>query len=194
MPVSQALLFRSDRLASDQRKRASNRGLLSPQCFEEGSLGIGIPRHLGCLSRLCPFRKAHRQQKPSFAALEELYRDRFTCLAVLAAHGLNLDRLALADLLRIVRVYTKAPGKIADLISPFVPRRGQTVLDARPVGPPGFRRAPQVRAPVPSSARGMAGWIEGNHLLEDWDILEFTSDPASGELLVIRQPAAALPA
>lgn len=111
----------------------------------------------------------------TFAALEDLYRDRFTCLAVSAATGLNLDRLARAlfDLLRIVRVYTKAPGKKADLISPFVLRRGQTVLDAARLVHKDFAEHLKfARLFRPGGARdGLL--VERTHVVEDRDILEF---------------------
>jgi len=111
----------------------------------------------------------------TFAALEDLYRDRFTCLAVSAATGLNLDLLARAlfDLLRIVRVYTKAPGKKADLISPFVLRRGQTVLDAARLVHKDFAENLKfARLFRPGGARdGLL--VERTHLVEDRDILEF---------------------
>ena len=61
-----------------------------------------------------------------------LYGDQFRYLAVSSTIGQNLDLFARAvfDSLEIVRVYTKAAGKDADLTSPFVLRRGQTVQDA----------------------------------------------------------------
>lgn len=111
----------------------------------------------------------------TFAALEDLYGDRFTCLPVSAATGLNLDRLALDlfDLLRIVRVYTKAPGKKADLISPFILRRGQTVLDAARLVHKDFTEHLKfARLFRPGGAReGLL--VERTHLVEDRDILEF---------------------
>ena len=65
------------------------------------------------------------------AALEELLGIDYPAMVVSAETGAGLDRLGpwLFDRLGIVRVYTKAPGKPADLHKPFTLRRGQTVAD-----------------------------------------------------------------
>jgi hypothetical protein len=111
----------------------------------------------------------------TFAALEDLYRDRFRCLAVSASTGLHLDRFtrAVFDLLGIVRVYTKAPGKKADLTSPFVLHRGQTVLDAARLVHKDFAdHLKFARLFRPRGGHdGLA--VERTHVVEDEDILEF---------------------
>ena len=68
----------------------------------------------------------------NFAALADLYRDRYRLVAVSAASGEGLPDFARAvfDLLGLVRVYTKVPGKRADLTAPYVLKRGATVEDA----------------------------------------------------------------
>ncbi len=63
--------------------------------------------------------------------LEELLGVRFPAIATSAQTGSGLHRLAstLFKGLEIVRVYTKAPGREADLDRPFTVRRGDTVAD-----------------------------------------------------------------
>ena len=63
--------------------------------------------------------------------LKELLGLRFPALTVSAESGAGLERLGpfLFRALGIVRVYTKAPGKPADLVKPFTVRRGDTVSD-----------------------------------------------------------------
>jgi ribosome-interacting GTPase 1 len=63
--------------------------------------------------------------------LQELYGTRWPMLAVSALDGSHLDALrqALYELLDIVRVYTKAPGKKPDLTAPFTMPRGSTVVE-----------------------------------------------------------------
>jgi ribosome-interacting GTPase 1 len=63
--------------------------------------------------------------------LEELLGLRFPALTVSAESGEGLDKLApfLFRALEVVRVYTKSPGKPADLDKPFTVRHGDTVLD-----------------------------------------------------------------
>jgi ribosome-interacting GTPase 1 len=111
----------------------------------------------------------------TFEALADLYRDRFSCLAISAFTGLHLDRFARAlfDLLGLVRVYTKAPGKKADLTSPFILRRGQTVLDsARLVHKDFSEHLKFARLFHPQGGHdGLA--VERTHLVQDEDILEF---------------------
>lgn len=111
----------------------------------------------------------------NFAALEELYRDRYRCLAVSALTGHNLDRFARAlfDMLEIVRLYTKAPGKKADLTSPFILRRGQTVLDAARQVHKDFAENLKF-ARLHSASGGHDGvMVERTRVVEDEDILEF---------------------
>jgi uncharacterized protein len=63
--------------------------------------------------------------------LKELYRDRFPILQVSANTGEGLEglRRATFELLELVRVYTKAPGKKADLTAPYVVKRGSNLID-----------------------------------------------------------------
>jgi ribosome-interacting GTPase 1 len=111
----------------------------------------------------------------NFTALEELYRDRYRCLAVSAATGRNLDhfRRAVFDALELVRVYTKAPGKTADVSSPFVLRRGQTVLDAARQVHKDFAENLKFARLFHISGNREGLMVERTHLVEDEDILEF---------------------
>jgi len=63
--------------------------------------------------------------------LKELYRDRFPIVQVSANTGEGLEQLRRAsfDLLALVRVYTKAPGKKQDLTAPYVLKRGSHLMD-----------------------------------------------------------------
>ena len=63
--------------------------------------------------------------------LKELYGARFPILALSAETGEGLDglRRAAFDLLELVRVYTKAPGKKMELTAPYVLRRGSRLVD-----------------------------------------------------------------
>jgi len=63
--------------------------------------------------------------------LKELYGPRFEILHVSALTGEGLAELrhALFDLVGLVRVYTKVPGKKPELESPYVLRRGACLMD-----------------------------------------------------------------
>jgi ribosome-interacting GTPase 1 len=110
------------------------------------------------------------------AALEELYGRRYRVLGISAAEGLNLERFRreVFDMLELVRVYTKPPGKKAELTLPYVLRRGQTVIDAARLVHKDFAEnlkfARLYRAGHASGPQGMM--VERSHVLEDGDILE----------------------
>jgi ribosome-interacting GTPase 1 len=63
--------------------------------------------------------------------LREWFGPRFPILAISAAGGEGLDALRRAsyDLLSVIRIYTKVPGKPPDRTKPFTIPIGSTVLD-----------------------------------------------------------------
>ena len=109
----------------------------------------------------------------NFEALRELWEERFRLLVVSTETGEGLEELrrAVFDLLGIVRVYTKAPGKKADLTAPFVLPRGATVQDVAE------RVHKDFVARLKFARLWGAGKFEGqmvhrDHKVEDNDILE----------------------
>jgi small GTP-binding protein len=113
--------------------------------------------------------------RDNLAALRELYGERFRYIAVSAATGENLDgfRKAVFDLLDIVRVYTKAPGKPTDLTAPFVLNRGQTALDAARLVHKDFAENLKFTRLFHVSGEREGLMVERDHIVEDEDILEF---------------------
>jgi ribosome-interacting GTPase 1 len=111
----------------------------------------------------------------NFAALEDLYRGRYDCLPVSATAGRNLDSFARAvfDLLGIVRMYTKIPGKKADLTAPYVLRRGQTVGDAARLVHKDFAEHLKYARLFRREGDHEGIMVERTHVVEDGDILEF---------------------
>lgn len=63
--------------------------------------------------------------------VKELYGSRFRILPVSAETGQGLDELRqwVFDLLEIVRIYTKAPGKKLERTAPYVLKRGSRLID-----------------------------------------------------------------
>jgi ribosome-interacting GTPase 1 len=111
----------------------------------------------------------------SFAAIEDLYGGRYRCLAVSAQTGENLDRFARAafDMLQILRVYTKPPGKKAEIAAPYVLKRGQTVADAARLVHKDFAEHLKFARLYRASGEQGGLMVERTHLVEDGDILEF---------------------
>lgn len=64
--------------------------------------------------------------------LKELYSQRFPIFTISTETGKGLEDLKsqIFEILNIIRIYTKAVGKKADLIDPVILKRGSTVLDA----------------------------------------------------------------
>lgn len=111
--------------------------------------------------------------RENFAILADLWKERFQCLAVSAHTGEELESLrrALFDLLAVVRVYTKVPGKKADLSAPFVLPRGATVREV----------AERVHKELATQFKFARLWgrgkfdgqrVERDHVVEDNDIIE----------------------
>ncbi len=111
----------------------------------------------------------------NLAALEDLLAARFTILGISALTGCNLDRFAKAlfDLLELVRVYTKPPGKKPEFDSPFLLRRGQTVLDAARQVHKDFAEHLRFARLYRASHERDGIMVERTHLVEDGDVLEF---------------------
>ncbi len=111
----------------------------------------------------------------NLAAVEELVGGQFTVLAISALTGSGLDRFARAvfDLLELVRVYTKAPGKKAELDAPFLLHRGKTVLDAARLVHKDFAEHLKYARLFRSSHERDGIMVERAHLVEDGDVLEF---------------------
>jgi hypothetical protein len=103
-----------------------------------------------------------------------LYAGRFRSLAVSAETGQNLDafRRAVFDLLGIIRVYTKPPGKKAELNSPYVLERGKTVQDAARLVHKDFAEHLRYARLFRGSGARDGLMAERTHVLEDGDLLE----------------------
>jgi ribosome-interacting GTPase 1 len=110
----------------------------------------------------------------NFAVWQELYQDRFRARPFSAREVEDVGRLRqeIFDLLGIVRIYTKAPGKKAEEHgTPFVMKRGGTVLDA----------AALVHKDLAANLKFARLWragrvdglmVERHHVLEDKDLIE----------------------
>ncbi|HOQ43710.1 MAG TPA: 50S ribosome-binding GTPase [Bryobacteraceae bacterium] len=111
----------------------------------------------------------------NLAALQDLYGERYRYIGISAAEGHNLDLFARAvfDALGLVRVYTKAPGKKADLTAPYVLQRGQTVLDAARMVHQDFAQNLKFARLYRTDGNRDGIMVERTYVVEDRDILEF---------------------
>jgi ribosome-interacting GTPase 1 len=111
----------------------------------------------------------------NFAALADLYRGRYASVAVSAAAGYGLPGFtrAVFDLLELVRVYTKVPGRKANLSAPYVLKRGATVLDAARHVHKDFAEHLKFARLFRPTGEHDGLMVERQHVVEDEDILEF---------------------
>jgi hypothetical protein len=111
----------------------------------------------------------------NFAALADLYRERYASVAVSAAagHGLPGFARAVFDLLELVRVYTKVPGRQANLSAPYVLKRGATVLDAARHVHKDFAEHLKFARLFRPAGEHDGLMVERQHVIQDEDILEF---------------------
>lgn len=105
--------------------------------------------------------------------LRDLYGERFALTRVSAetSEGLDILRQAVFEMLEVIRVYTKAPGKKLELVAPYVLKRGSHLIDL----------AAQVHhdflAQLKHARLWRAGRFDGqmvnrDHVLEDQDVVE----------------------
>lgn len=109
----------------------------------------------------------------NFAALKELYGTALPMIATSAETFLGFDAIArhCFELLDVVRVYSKEPGKPVDRKAPFILKRGSTVLDM----------AAAVHRDLAANLKRARGWganlfdgqpVEKHHVLSDKDVIE----------------------
>jgi len=73
----------------------------------------------------------NEEAEETFEIFEELIEGDWLMLPVSITSGRNLDemKLKIVEILDVIRVYSKSPGKKADMTAPFVLKRGSTVED-----------------------------------------------------------------
>ena len=136
--------------------------LRAPQAAGEGKSAVAVATHAdapGAAVRLDLLREFAGGRLPVVA------------VSTVTGEGLEALRRALFESLGVIRVYSKPPGRKADLSAPFILRRGATVLDAAEAIHKDF--AAQLRYARLWGRDEYAGQMVGrDHLLEDGDILE----------------------
>ncbi len=154
--------------------------------LDRANLHLRTPSALEPLSaseggRASPVKRAlvigTKSDLPGAREALELVREwlgaRFRVLPVSARTGENLEllRREVYDLLGIIRVYTKEPGKKPDLTTPFVLKRGSTVADiARAIHRDFVQRLKYAR--IWGAGKFDGQLVHRDHVLEEGDIVE----------------------
>ncbi len=109
----------------------------------------------------------------NYAALKNKYGERFPLIAISAKEGTGLEelKLKLYQLLDIIRVYTKAPGKKPVFTDPIVLPRGSTLEDAAAEVHKDFRDKLKY-ARLWGSGKHDGIMVKRDHVLQDGDIIE----------------------
>ena len=108
-----------------------------------------------------------------FEIFRELIEDELPLLPVSATTGRNLNQLKhiVFERLRVIRVYSKAPGKEPDLTAPFILKKGDTVNDfAGKVHQDFLEKLKTVRVWGSSAFDGQM--VSRDYVLHDGDIVE----------------------
>jgi ribosome-interacting GTPase 1 len=92
------------------------------------SMELGwVPLRALILGNKCDVKNAMEE----YQAFESRFRDNLPILPISAREGMNIDELKkeVYQLLDIIRVYTKGPGKEPDFREPVILKKGSTVED-----------------------------------------------------------------
>ncbi|MDD5093847.1 MAG: 50S ribosome-binding GTPase [Dehalococcoidia bacterium] len=108
-----------------------------------------------------------------FTALKSGIGTGIPVLSISAQKGIGLEELRKQsfDALRVVRVYTKSPGKQANLSDPMVLKAGSTVEEAAEAVHKDFRRGLKY-ALIWGSGKFPGQQVKRDHVVKDGDILE----------------------
>ncbi|MFC1956928.1 GTPase [Chloroflexota bacterium] len=109
----------------------------------------------------------------NYLTLRNRYAEQIPVMAISARQGNSLEKLRyeIFRMLDIIRVYTKAPGKKAELDDPIVLERGSTLEDAAADVHKDFR-ARLKYARIWGSGKHDGVMTKRNHVLKDGDIIE----------------------
>jgi len=111
--------------------------------------------------------------RENYATLERVCRERFPVIAISARDGTGLEELRRQtyELLNVIRVYTKAPGRKPDFTDPIVISRGSTLADAAAEVHKDFRDKLKY-ARLWGSGKHDGIMVKRDHVVQDGDIIE----------------------
>ena len=109
----------------------------------------------------------------NYLALKDKYSEQLPVIAISAKEGAGLEELKhhIYQMLDIIRVYTKAPGKKPDFSEPIVLKRGSTLEDAAADVHKDFLHKLKY-ARVWGSGKHEGMMVKRDHILQDGDIIE----------------------
>jgi len=111
--------------------------------------------------------------RQNYTALKNRYEQQLPVVAISAREGTGLEELKrkIYEVLDIIRVYTKTPGKKPDFSDPIILGRGSTLADAAAAVHKDFR-ARLKYARIWGSGKHDGLMAKRDHILEDEDVIE----------------------
>jgi len=111
--------------------------------------------------------------RKNYEALQSRYKDQLPFMAISAKEGTGLEELKrkIYQLLNIIRVYTKVPGKKPDFNDPIILDEGSTMADAATSVHKDFR-ARLKYARLWGSGKHDGIMVKRDHVVQDGDIIE----------------------
>jgi len=135
----------------------------------QDELGLIVPKK----TILIPNKMDCPDSEGDLEVIRDLYGDRFPIIPVSSETCMGIEdiRKQVFTMLDIVRVYTKIPGKPADMDTPYVVPRGSTVQDVATMVHKDF--AEKLRfAKLWGGTKLDGAMVSRDHALEDRDIIE----------------------
>ncbi len=140
---------------------------------DESELAMGVRGHTLADCMVVATKADAPGAQDNFEILEEYLPSGLEVVSVSVATGENVEclRRRVFDLLGIIRIYTKVPGKSPDMAQPFVLKKGSTVVDM----------AAAVHRDFPSKLKSARIWgsarfdgqsVPRDYVLHDRDIVE----------------------
>ena len=141
--------------------------------------GRPVPEEMAISARVLPVHLRAQQVRPRVGRRGRRAGPRgrpartFRCTGSRSRDGTGLEelRLTLYEVLEVLRVYSKEPGKKPDMNRPFVLKRGSTVVDLAGIIHKDIATTFRF-ARIWGSARFDGQPVEREHLLEDRDVVE----------------------
>lgn len=111
--------------------------------------------------------------RPNYTALKNRYERQLPVIAISAKEGTGLEELKrkIFEVLDIIRVYTKTPGKKPDFDDPIILEKGSTLADAAAAVHKDFQ-ARLKYARIWGSGKHDGLMVRRDHILEDEDVIE----------------------
>lgn len=130
-------------------------------------------RLLACKCLIAGNKFENNDAEENLSVLKEFYDNRFEFIPISVEKGINLELLKerCFQLLEIIRVYTKEPGKKPDFSSPFTLKKGSKVEDLASLIHKDFAQKLSY-ARIWGKGKFDGQRVHRSHVLEDGDIVE----------------------